>query len=401
MKQKVVIISHSFSSRLALARSVGRMGCEVTLIIMIRNMPREGAKQPPTNGDFDIFSKYVSQVFYCQRSDDEGLVRLLLERCADPHQKVVIIPTSDFTAAAIDQYQERLDKQFLFPHINHTPGEVTGWMDKVRQKQLAQRMGISVVSATTIEILDGQYKIPNSINYPCFTKSLATISGGKNFLRRCNNEDELRRLLNDATRLRNTTILVEDFKKIDKEYAILGFSDGKQVVIPAVLYIEKVSESHFGVARHGQVLPPTEFEPLLEQFRQMLLHIGFVGLFDIDFYESDSTTYFSELNLRFGGSGYAVTKAGVNLPAMLVRSLRGENINDMTQVVTKSYTYVNERTCIDDWYKGYLSTRDYKRLLREADILFVNDDEDSAPQHAFHKAYRRQYFKRILKRFFK
>ncbi len=397
MNPKVIVVSHSYASRLDMARSLGREGYEVTVIALTKHKTKGKNMAKP----IDAYSKYVNRFFYCPQGE-ENMIHLLLDHCVDDTQKAIIIPDSDFSAAAIDKHQEELNAHFLFPHIHHTPGEVVKWMDKIRQKELAQQVGMHVAGANIIKIKNREYVIPDGITYPCFTKSLATIVGGKRFLQRCDDEKALRQILDEAARqIGDINILTEDFKPIDKEYALLGFSDGQQVIIPAVILIGKMSESHFGVARNGQVLPPNDFEPILEKFRQMLLHIGFVGLFDIDFYESGGAMYFSELNLRFGGSGSAVTQAGANLPAMMVASLCGEPINNSHKAISRPYSYTNERTCMDDWYKGHLSTSDYKTMLREADILFVKDNEDPAPQQVFRKEYRKRYFKRIVKTFFK
>lgn len=370
-KQKVVIIGHGYTSRLAVIRSVAQIGCEVTVIVMT-SYKRDG-RTLNTKKPIDCYSKYVSHVHYCYAKDEEGLMQLLLTKCSDPQQKVVIIPDSDFSAAAIDRNQERLKEHFLFPHIHHTPGAVIEWMDKVRQKQLAREIGLNVASSCVIDIKERKYVIPSEVSYPCFTKPLATVNGGgKRIFRRCNNEAELRNALDLAASIADMQVLVEDFKKIDTEYAVVGFSDGKEVVIPGIIQIlEMAHDGHFGVACQGKVMPVNSFEDIIEQFKLFVRKIGFMGVFDVDFFQSDGKMYFGELNLRFGGSGYAITKMGVNLPGMLVKSLYQEDISDMNKVVTSSAVYVNERMCIDDWLSGYISHAEYNNFVESAS--FSND----------------------------
>ena len=43
-------------------------------------------------------------------------------------------------------------------------------------------------------------------------------------------------------------MLVEDFKIIEEEYALLGFSDGNEVIIPGIIHFLTHSKSHFGLA---------------------------------------------------------------------------------------------------------------------------------------------------------
>ena len=397
-RQKVVIIGHGYTSRLAVIRSVAQIGCEVTVIVMT-GYKRDG-RTLNTKKPIDCYSKYVSHVHYCHAKDEEGLIQLLLEKCSDPRQKVVIIPDSDFSAAAIDRNQERLKEHFLFPHIHQTPGAVIEWMDKVRQKRLTREIGLNVASSCVIDIKERKYVIPSEVSYPCFTKPLATVNGGgKRIFRRCNNEVELGDALDLAASIADMQVLVEDFKKIDTEYAVVGFSDGKEVVIPGIIQIlEMAHGGHFGVACQGKVMPVNGFEELVEKFKQFVQKTGFTGVFDIDFYQSEGEMYFGELNLRFGGSGYAITKMGVNLPAMLVKTLYGDSIKGMQKTILGPSTYANERMCLDDWYMGYKSTKEYHRLIQSSDICFVNAPEDKGPQKRFNKEYRIAYIKRIIKK---
>lgn len=379
MKQKVVIIGHGYTSRLAVIRSVAQISCEVTVIVMTRN--KRFGKKLYTKRPIDCYSKYVKRYLFCRAKDDEGLIRLLLDQCVDQCQKVIIIPDSDSSAAAVDKNQNQLKDHFLFPHIHHTPGAVVEWMDKVRQKELAIEVGLKVASSCVIGVNDQQYEIPADVTYPCFTKPLVTIIGGKSLMKRCDSETELRKILDTIVNLGNMQVLVEDFKIIDTEYAVVGFSDGHEVVIPGVLQIIEMSHGgHYGVACKGKVMPTTGFEELIKMFKKLLIRIGYFGLFDIDFYQSDGKMYFGELNLRFGGSGYAVTKMGVNLPGMMIKSLCGESIDDMQKEVLGTATYVNERMLLDDWVSGYISTKKYSQMLSSADIRFVYDKDDSMPQ---------------------
>ena len=90
MKQKVVIIGHGFTSRLSIIRSVAQVGCDVTVIVMTGQ--RRFRKSLKDDKPIDCYSKYVSQTYYCYGKDGEGLIQLLLNKCADKNQKVIIIP---------------------------------------------------------------------------------------------------------------------------------------------------------------------------------------------------------------------------------------------------------------------------------------------------------------------
>ena len=393
MKPKVVIIGHSYSSRLSLIRAVAQIGCEVIVIVM---SSIKGKLQKP----IDCYSKYVSHVYYCNRSERNSLIPLLLEKCVDPNQKVVLIPDGDDVVATIDNNKDILKEHFLFPHIAKEPSSMGYWMEKTNQKRLAKEIGLNVADATMIEITDGHYNIPTDIKYPCFPKPLATMNGGKGGMRRCDTSQDLSAALDYIidTRSKNVKVLVEDFKKIDTEYALLGFSDGNEVIIPGILQFLGVSKAHMGIALQGKVVPVVGFKELVEKFKQLVLAIGFIGVFDIDFYKSDGVFYFCELNLRYGGSGYAVTKMGVNLPAMMVNSFYGEVISNMKESIDGEAVYVNERMCFDDWNNGTISLKEYRKCLKSADIRFIPDEQDFRPEKEYNKIFRKRLLVNTVKR---
>ena len=385
MKQKVVIIGHGYTSRLGMIRALGMAGYEVIVIVM--TFYKRDGKTLDTRKPIDCYSKYVSRYLFNLASDKNGLIELLLRECVDPNQKVVIIPDSDVSAAAIDMNQDKLSPYFLFPHINHEQGAVVDWMDKTRQKTLASECGLTVAKSWTIQVVDGKYTIPNELQYPCFPKPLATIVGGKGGLKRCINEPELRAVIAMLVQKKPTIdIMVEEFRDIQTEYAVLGFSDGKDVVIPGILEILSMANGgHFGVAKQGRIMPIQGYEELVGKFKDFVSRIGFVGIFDIDFYKSDDELFFGEMNLRYGGSGYAVTASGVNLPEMLVKTLIGQSIEDLPKQVTKTSIYCNERMCVDDWYGGYIGTKQYKKILQSANISFIGDKDDEVPREVFRR----------------
>lgn len=398
MAQKVVIIGHSFSSRLSIIRSVAQIGCDITVIVMT-GFKRDG-KTINDKKPIDCYSKYVRNVYYCLRTAKETLIQILLNHCADSQQKVVLIPDSDDTVVAIDNNRERLKDFFLFPHIIPQSGNLEYWMDKTHQKELAREVGLNTADLLqVIEIIDGRYDIPSGLTYPCFSKPLATMNGGKGGMRRCNNAQELSCALDYIIQYRskNVKVLIEDYKEIEQEYALLGFSNGKEVVIPAILRFLSVSKHNKGIARQGVVMPIDGFEELVDRFKQLILRIGFVGVFDIDFYESGGEFYFCEANLRFGGSGYAITKMGVNLLAMMVKYLTDESIEDMNRYISGTAIYANERMCMDDWSYGYISKKEYHRILDGSDIRFIPDDNDPLPEQAYQKKIRTMRFKKAIK----
>ena len=390
--QKVVIIGHSYSSRLGLIRSSAMAGCEVSVVVMVGG----GKKR---SRPIDCFSQYVKHFYFCQRRKDEELIRLLLEKCKDADQKVILIPDSDETAAAIDSYRDVLKKYFVFPHIVDGKGTVRDWMDKSRQKRLALEVGLNVASASIVEIKNKKYTVPPGISYPCFIKPLATLNGGKGGMRKCETEDELRLALDYIAQNKSfdEKVLVEDYLDIEKEYALVGYSDGEKVVIPGLFHLLVVSKNSPGIALQGRVFPKFGFENVLDLFQEYVRKMGFIGLFDIDFFLCRGKLYFGEMNLRFGGSGYAVTKMGINLPEMMVDSFLGKSIDNHKQMIESSALYTNDRMCLDDWKAGHYSYRSFRQYLNSSDFRFIPDEYDPQPEKRFEYIVLKQRLKSFIK----
>lgn len=393
MLKKVVIVGHSYLSRLSLIRSVAQLGCDITVIVTASK------KKGPFKKPVDCYSKYINHLYQFERKDIASLIHLLKTKCTDPHQKVVIIPDGDDIVAALDNNREELSQYFKIPYISKEPSSIQFWMEKTNQKQLAREVGLNVASGVVVDIIDGKYSLPDDIHYPCYCKPLATMNGGKGGMRKCNDPEDLTRALDYIIQYRNRDerVLVEDYKEIDTEYALLGFSDGKEVVIPGIFQLLTVSKHNKGIALQGRVVPTRGFEALVRKFQDFVRRMGFIGVFDIDFFCSGGVFYFCEMNLRFGGSGYALTKMGVNLPAMVVKSFYGESIDGMNNSIKDSATYVNEKMCIEDWMGGFISWHDYRQFIRSSDILFIPDAQDSKPKQAFDRIVLFRRIQRFVK----
>lgn len=399
-KQEVVVIGHGTTSRLGVVRSLSGMGLSISVIVL--TYKKKNGKLE-TRRPFDCYSKYIDRVYYHYSKDGEGLISLLKNCCRDPEQKVILLPDSDFSAAVIDDHLAELEESFLLPNIHHTPGEIRKWMNKSLQKHAAKEVGLLVTDSVVVQLENERIHIPDSITYPCFTKALATIDGGKRLFRRCDNKEELSQHLKQIalTQGSGISVLVEDYKVIDSEYAVLGFSDGDKVCIPGVIRFLQNTKSHFGIAMTGEVLPADGFESLLSLFKKLVLKIGFVGVFDIDFFKSGSQFFFVEINFRFGGSGYAITKSGVNLNKMLVQHLRGDRVDNMDQRISTHSTFVNERMCNEDWCRGFITKQQYESMLNDADIRFVPVDDDPLPAEVFERRRRIMEYKRLINKVFR
>lgn len=392
MKQKVVIIGHGYLSRLSLIRSLGQAGYDVTVIVTMYGLLN-------TQRPLDCYSRYVGEVYYCHARDERGLIAILLDHCTDQSQKVVIIPDSDYSAAFVDKNRELLSEHFMFPHVRMNKADVSDMMDKEWQKQLSRRVGLNTPATTTVRVRKGVMPETGNINYPCFTKALTTMQGGKQWFRRCDDRTQLLKAVNDFAKGNDANILVEDYIDIEKEYAVVGVSDGKDVYIPGVIQITENCKCHLGIARKGRILPVKGFESLIGSFKKYVEETAFIGLFDIDFLYSKGNYYFCEMNFRYGGSGYAYTKSGINLPALFVEMIVGNRIlAEEKKEIADEKSYVNERMLLDDLKTRNIDIRYFNQSLRTADIRFIPDEIDKKPKRIFNRIVLRVKIKYLLKK---
>lgn len=385
----VVIIGHNEMSRLSLIRAAGQLGCEVYNIVVYH-----GDKKPRIR-PFDTLSRYATYNYYTPAQNSVLLFQLLQSLAAKMRQAAVIIPCSDFAAATIDTYRNELSASYIIPGTN-TSGDVSHLMDKVYQKQIADSLQLQNAKSWTVSIAkDGQYQLPTDIIYPCFPKASLSVSGGKLGMTRCSNENELRAAILDIISAGSTQVLVEEFLEIEKEYACIGYSDGEKVIIPGVLYLRQLAHGiHKGVAVAGELLPASNFTAILNQFKEFVKATHFVGLFDIDFFYSNNTYYFGEMNMRVGASVDAYIKAGANL---LIPVLQNDADTPAMPTIALPTPFVNNRMVQLDWIDDFTGNHEMLRLMTNKNG-FIYDKKDAGPIVYYYTLYMGRMVKKFLKK---
>lgn len=396
---KVIIIGRNYTSRLGMIRALGICGYD---IYVIRTMYRKSFHSL-FERDVDGFSKYVKGYYIAYEPDREHLISVINSiGSGNSLDKDILVPVDDFSASTIDEYSEVLKNNFYFPNINMQQGAITNYMDKSIQKQIAMEVGLNVANGHVVISSDGVYKIPTDISYPCFPKPLVSFKGNKICMKKCNNENELINAIEQVIEhQKDCSFEIEEYITINKEYATLGFSDGSNVVLPAMIEIIKDGcGSHKGVTMLGKVVSTDSFTHFLSLLKTFILKIGFVGLFDIDTYESNGKLFFNELNLRFGASGYAITASGINLPSMYINCMTG--LSCITEFKLKNETiFLNEKVALDDFLNGYMSYKEYRNITSMANIRFIECKDDFLPNYIFKLKVVKEYVKKIIKSFIK
>lgn len=393
---KIVVLGRNYNSILGMVRAVGEAGYKVNVIKIQKK--RKLLNRIIHRHSVDAKSKYIDKYIKAVDLDEESTINLILKEFNNSNDKIILIPTDDYVASIIDNYQDRLPSNFLFPNIDYGKGAVIEMMDKDVQKELAIRAGLNVAKGWVIEIKNKNFDIPDDIIYPVFTKPQVSILGDKSFMKRCVNQQELEQTLKELSGISDCPILVEEYIEIEKEYGVLGFCDKDNVLIPILVNKVAVANgNHKGVTLIGEIRPIEDYGQLKVKLSDFLRTFNFLGLVDIDLYESNGKIYFNELNLRLGAFGYAAMIAGINLPKLLIDSLQNINHNKLDFKLEKTITCISDKVNLEDYESGYITWKQYKDNYLKADVRFIQSESDNNPYRLFKRNERIIRIKKMIK----
>lgn len=396
-KPRVLVAGRNYCSNLCMARSLGEAGYEVEVLRIFQTKPKRKNLMKILKPD--AYSKYVKAYYVCVSQRRSRRIVNRLKRLADPERKMLLIPADDLIAYIADDYYEELKEYYLIPNVDDKAGEINRLMSKGVQKELALKAGLPVLNSCVIKSNRGEFEIPGSVTYPCFIKPNISKNSSKSRMRKCDSEGELREILTSFSRKKDIEMLVEDYVEIGKEYSILGISTKNGVIGPGLFVaVEGGQNEHRGVAVTGQMIPYSQMQPLADDIIRFIESLNFDGLYDVDLIETaDGKMYFVELNMRFGASGYAVTKCGVNLPGMFADYMISHKPIDMNcKIEDAGRQFVSEKVLIEEYVQGRLPMSKLKSSMKEVDIHFVKVKEDMRPYRHFRKFYLIAAVMRVL-----
>ena len=378
-------------TRLSLIRSIGEaVDCVITIIDMVHFTLNKKRNKP-----VDCYSKYVDRYLLAQKYKAEPLCELLLKEFPNNGSKIFLLSVDDDSATLIDSVLDRLKGRFICANIKEEQGRLAQLMNKSGQKEIAKTWGFNVTKSWIIENHDGQYVVPSDITFPCYLKGLMSFHTMKAQQGRFDSLRDLEIFLAKLTSQYNYPMLAEEFIDIDKDLGIIGFCDGEDCVIPCITeFLKSGLGNHKGVSALGFVRKERDNEGITAKVADFIKHLGLFGLFNVDMVISKDKLYFLELNLRFAAYGYAVTKAGVNLPEMFINSVTNSQWRKRSNIVSECY-YLNEKVALDDVVSGYRTIREFKQLKQKANFGLMDNPSDDKP---YHLLKRHAVFRYLVKR---
>ena len=128
-------------------------------------------------------SKYIVQTLYCDMNE-KTFIDAIKSICIQQNAYGVVFPTSDITALYLDRNYEMLKDYCSY---SHAYGQLEKEMDKLQQVNRAVEAGLNVPSAISADVK----RLPETINYPCIIKPLASVLGEKSDISVCHDSVEL------------------------------------------------------------------------------------------------------------------------------------------------------------------------------------------------------------------
>ncbi|MBR2028345.1 MAG: ATP-grasp domain-containing protein [Oscillospiraceae bacterium] len=387
-KQKTVIVAGSnYSSSLCMARSLGRAGYKVKLYRLFQGRPKLGGLM--THLRPESHSKYVDGYRQYIVNDSKEFAEMLVQN-AQQGEKQLFVPIDDLTTSLLDENYNMLKEYYIMPNISDTQGKINELMSKQKQMELAAESGLDIVNSCLVTAENGVFSIPETVTYPCFVKPNISRNSTKNFMKKCENSQELQSTLAEFSNNQKIEMIVEDYLDIDREYSLLGLCIKDKAVAPGLFVVEKGGTGdRKGVTLVGRIVDTAPYKEFIDGILSFVKSLDFEGLFDVDIIQTkDGRMHFIELNLRYGASGHAVTESGANLPVMFADyKLKGQPVDTDISVKTTGKTFVSEIVMMSEYIKGTMSPGTVKNLMTSNDIYFIKDDEDPAPYRHYSRFY--------------
>lgn len=397
IKPLVIVLSRNYSTGLGVIRSLGAAGYTVDLIASTK---KKGSSVIASS------SKYVRnsvEVLTPKIQGDAGiaLIEELMKYAGTSKEKIVLFPVDDFTTSVVDANRGRLKPYFYMPEIaGESYDSIQKVMDKTVQAELAKRAGLFVPDEWLVS-LRNEIVVPETVSYPCFVKPLQSISGHKTEMKACRNVDELRTHLLEMQKFyKNRDVLVQEYLSIDKEYDLSGVTIDQDVVIPAVIEKTKVAQHELGVTMCGKIQPVEVLGDTKEKIIALLKSIRYTGMFDMELNLCGDKIYFNEINFRSGGPNYSYYLNGVNLPEIFVKRITGEGHKEEEEKMYEfGKTFVYEKVAWEDYMYSYMTRKELRRCIKEADYTLLQDESDPEPGKLFYKRIRLSALKNKIKNF--
>jgi carbamoyl-phosphate synthase large subunit len=233
------------------------------------------------------------------------------------------------------------------PIIGTSPDAIDRAEDRERFQKMIQKLGLRQPNNTTVRSTEEAIVAAQSIGYPLVVRP-SYVLGGRAMEIVYREEDLLRYMRNAVQASDDSPVLLDSFLSAAIETDIDAVSDGKDVVIGAIMQHIEQAGIHSGDSACS--LPPYSLaeevqDEMREQVKQMALELKVKGLMNVQLAWQDDEIYVIEVNPRASRTVPFVSKCiGTSLAKVAVRTMVGQSLADQgfTREIVPPYFGVKE-----------------------------------------------------------
>lgn len=299
----MVIGGGNHHNALGVIRALGGRGYEVELVT-------HGSLKK----NYVACSKYVtSHIAFTEVSE---IPDYLLGRPIGNGKKEVIVSCSDYVTEQLNLHCDSLSKYYIFPGVPEQ-GKMVALMDKTTMISMAAERGVFAPEVWSLPA------DKDKVTFPCITKAHVSSHGGKSDIVICRNKKQFESFLSQN----NDDLFAQAYIDKLEEVQFIGCSlrGGEEVIVPGMSKVLRSQpNTNTGFLEYGPIDP--FYNDTVEKAKLYIKDCQYSGLFSFEIMRGkDDKVWFLEINFRNDGNAWCVTKAGVNLPVIWVKSCLGED----------------------------------------------------------------------------
>ena len=372
--EKIIIIGVTHHNTLTMVRCLGKVGYGIQLYIY-------GDKNT-----YIQYSKYVTN-FMNKNTCEEVFEDLFVKKDSWGY-KPIVISCSDEVSHLFDLNYEGLKNSYFFFNCGES-GRLTYYMDKQKQVQLAEKLGVCVPKS---EVKNSGIDTIKFNIFPCICKPLSSINGKKSQISICADQKSLDKVLNSYGQ--QSCVQVQEFIKRDFEMVVVGLRINGEIIIPG--FIKKIRD-RLGGTTYARIYPIVKLPmQVLKSMQRFIEEINYEGLFGIELIYAEGKYYFVEANLRNDATTFAFSVAGVNLPLIYVLAKSGKDFHTESSKMLHEICSMVELADITHVMKFKVGFFRWLKERNRCESLYFYDKDDIRPYKIAKKQFIMGYINRIL-----